>query len=46
MQLEDGWHMTGWSRLKVLEVAQAAIGTWQPVTVPAREVVRRPAGRA
>ncbi len=46
MQLEDGWHMTGWSRLKVLEVAQAAIGTWQPVTVPAREVARRSASRA
>jgi len=37
MELEDGWHVSGWSRLKILEVAQAALGTWQPVTVLACE---------
>jgi len=43
MQLEDGWHMSGWTRVSVLAAAQAAVGTWQPITTPAREVARRSA---
>jgi hypothetical protein len=41
MQLKDGWHMSGWTRVSVLAAAQAAVGTWQPITTPAREVARR-----
>ena len=38
---EDGWHMSGWERLTLMQVAHAALGTWTPATTPAHEIGRR-----
>ena len=38
---EDGWHMSGWERLSLMQVAHAALGTWTPATTPAHEIGRR-----
>ena len=38
MKLADGWHMSGWQRVTIMEAAQAATGTWKPETTPAKEM--------
>lgn len=36
---DSEWHMSGWSRVSLMESAQAAMGQWSPVTTPAHEMM-------